>query len=80
MKGNIQIISHVDHANTIMQAAIDSVIEKERGVSITSVEVEPMILTNPYIDIVEPFPKSGRENRREKRSKNRVDKYGNKRK
>ena len=36
MKKKIMIIGHVDHGGTCLQSAIDSILEKERGITIVT--------------------------------------------
>lgn len=74
MKKNIAIIGHANHGQTCLQSAINSVLEKDRGVVIIEkqnpFEPEPMMIhnyaeTSPYIQDLRdkkgkllPLPKS----------------------
>lgn len=44
----IMIIGHVDHGRTCLQSAIESVLEKERGITIVTPEQANEIKENDY--------------------------------
>jgi hypothetical protein len=73
---SVIVVGHADHGRTALTRALE---EKERG--ITSVEenkpfVEPTMIIKapPLVTVVDQYPKSGKEARRERRKKERKKK------